>query len=279
VQRHSTVAKGHRKGPADRDNFASLRLRALAWNHAVHGETLQLHIRLANQSDLAIHAEGLTVTQAGVPQRPTESEPTQILPGEVYELTIPEWQVNAPPTRPHWSREIIAFPMYETQLNGKQRPLPPAPFQIQLPVVLQGQRIELSTVVQKRIRHPDYGLVEYPLTVVPAISVRFASDAGVIPRGKTEYKLPVRVHSSRKGPTTAVVKLKLPQGWASHPAEEKVGFQREGDEATVVFDVMIPAARLCQAWWRVDRPISNARVRQQLRPLPVHHGTKPRGGQ
>jgi hypothetical protein len=106
--------------------------------------------------------------------------------------------------------------------------------------VIQGQRIELSTVVQTRIQHPEYGLVQYPLTVVPALGVHFSTDAGVIPRANTAYKLPVRVQSSRKGPTTALVKLKLPQGWSSQPAEKEVEFQREGDEATVVFDVMLP---------------------------------------
>ncbi|MEZ6119432.1 MAG: PIG-L family deacetylase [Pirellulaceae bacterium] len=209
-------------------------------NHAVSGETMQLHIRLANQGELAIQADQVVVMQAEEQRIVDESHSTDIPAGEIHQMKIEAWQITAPPTRPHWFRTSISQPMYTIQPNSHQRPLPPAPFQVVLPVVIAGQRIELATVVETRIRHPEFGLVQYPLTVAPALSVGFSSDAGIIPRSQSQYKLPVVVRSSRKAPTSAVVKLDLPDGWSSTPSQAVVEFAREGDEATVLFEVNIP---------------------------------------
>ncbi|MCA9149256.1 MAG: hypothetical protein KDA92_08160, partial [Planctomycetales bacterium] len=211
-------------------------------SHAVIGDTLQLHIRLSNPSELFIETTGFAVNQAGVVQIPAESGAKQIGAGSVQEWTVDEWQVTAPPTVPHWSRENLTQPMYETRPDGEQRPLPPAPFQVSVPIVIEGQRIELTAVVQTRITHPEYGLVQYPLTVVPAICLRFPRDAGIVPQGKSAYSVPVNLRSSCKDRTVADVKLQLPPGWTCEPARKSIEFEREGDEATVVFQVQIPAA-------------------------------------
>ena len=214
-------------------------------NHAVEAnnsapDPFEFHLRLANRSPFDIKTQQVEILEAGITKVERKASRKSVAAGEVYEETFRNAFVNSKPTRPHWSRSSISNPMYDLRPNGEQHPTPRDEFVVTIPIQLEGEVIELKTVVQTKIRHPEYGRVQYPLTVAPAMGVRFSNSAGIIPLGQETYSLPVVVRTSLRGTSNGVVKLDLPSGWTSTPREQTVSFSREDEEATVSFEVSIP---------------------------------------
>ena len=190
-------------------------------NHAVEttnsvADPFEFHIRLANRSPSEIAPQQLSIGEAGGTEFADKVSGAVVAAGEVFEKTIRNTLVNSKPTRPHWSRSSIASPMYDLRPKGQQRPTPRDEFVATVSVLFEGEAIELNTVVQTKIRHPEYGRVQYPLTVAPAMSVRFANSAGIIPLGQETYSLPVVVRTCLRGKSNGVVKLELPSGVVGH---------------------------------------------------------------
>jgi hypothetical protein len=75
------------------------------------------------------------------------------------------------------------------------------------------------------------------LLVAPAISVTVSPQAGVVPIGNTALHLQVTVHSSVKGPAKGTLKLELPTGWTSVPADAPFATDAYNDERIVNFTI------------------------------------------
>ena len=209
-------------------------------NHATAGGQIKVHVRLANQNPtvsprllrMYVNSRG-SITKFG----PSDDliQPASVLEDEVM-LRLGELA----PTKPYWRRDSIARPIYELRQNGQQRPMPPTPFQVAATVMINDIPVEIKTHVRIRQTHPEYGRVSYPLTIAPALNVRFPFTAGVLPKGKTEYVVPVVVQSCAQGKRQGTVSLELPKGWKSAPGEHAVSFAREDEELTVNFTLKVP---------------------------------------
>jgi hypothetical protein len=92
---------------------------------------------------------------------------------------------------------------------------------------------------------PQSGTEHPALTVVPAISVRFPVEHGVLPISKRDYDVSVVVRSNVKGSAQGTVRLNLPSGWSSAPSSLPFSFDKEDEEATFGFNVK-PAADVHQ---------------------------------
>ncbi len=209
-------------------------------NHATSGDEFTVHVRIANQNP-ALSAEIQQIAVL-IPGGEVELHPDNpdLDPASVLEERTAITLQDVVPTRPYWRRDSIAQPLYQVDLNGQQAPLPDVPFQVAATVLLQGNPIELKTDLRVNQRHPEFGEVRYPLTVAPALNVRFSTDGGVIPKGDTEYKLSVIVQSCGGGEQGAQVMLEVPHGWSTSPARHELLFQREDEERTVDFVVNVP---------------------------------------
>ena len=218
-------------------------------------------MQFANTSRLTLTAEEAEVFEngIGVSGHGVERKKQEVGPAELFKQTIDKLRSSAwiehgailisqsramgasGPTKPHWSRNSIAKPFYDLEPNGNQRPTPESPFTARVPIEVDGVSLHLSTTVETRIRHPEYGRIRYPLTIAPAMSVRFPSSSGIVPRGETKYTLKVIVRSCKKGKASASVSLEFPSNWTGvWPASEEISFSREDEEATVEFELEIP---------------------------------------
>ncbi len=207
-------------------------------NFATPGSTVRVHVRVANQGcDQKVHLQRL---QASTGLQPTLARDPVIDPESVFETEFDVALGSTEPTRPSWSRDSIREPMYEVSGDSQQRPLPAHPLTVTAAAAVAGEVVDLISVVEVRQRHPQFGEVRYPLTIVPAMSVRFALPEGVVPLASSSYAVSVIVSGNVPGPADASVTLELPEGWTSEPATHSVALQREGDEISLSFSVAPP---------------------------------------
>lgn len=211
-------------------------------NHATPLEPIQVHVRLANQSNsLPVTMSSLDISMPGGGAALREVADQHIAAGDVVKTEVEVDTANWPPTKPHWRRATIASPLYEVDVDGQQRPLPDPPVVVTALVSVADCDIEIASGVRIRQRHPTYGRVTFPLTVAPPMNVRFPLQNGLVPKGTSKYSIPVRVQSCLGKPTQATARLILPTGWRCDPPEIPLSFQREDQIATVDFSVTIPA--------------------------------------
>jgi LmbE family N-acetylglucosaminyl deacetylase len=143
---------------------------------------------------------------------------------------------NAEPTAPFFTRPSIAQPYYDiARQDWRERSFAPYPLAAWAEFTFGGLPIRVGQVVQTLERVPGLGGVYEPLVVTPAIGVRIAPEARILPLDGSA--LPVRVTVHTEGAADGTLRLKLPAGWRSEP--EQAPFHREsaGDSEPVLFSV------------------------------------------
>ena len=134
-----------------------------------------------------------------------------------FSVTVP---ADAALTRPYFARPDEEQPYYnisdERYLN---LPLPPYPLALRATLTYNGVPFEVDQTVQTSERISGIGTVSNPLLVGPAISVTVSPSAGAVPLGSKSFAFTATVHSNVKGPAQGILRLKLPQGWRSTPAQ------------------------------------------------------------
>ncbi len=144
---------------------------------------------------------------------------------------------DAAGTRPYFSRPGTEQAYYNIDdprwLNDSFAPYPltgSADFDY------NGVPIEVRQTVQTVHRVEGIGSVENPLVIAPGISVGIQPGAGAVPLGQTEFSLTARVHSNLDGIADGNVRLALPTGWTSEPAQGAFRL-KAGEEQGVSFRV------------------------------------------
>lgn len=147
-------------------------------------------------------------------------------------------------TRPYFIRPNEELPYYDL-LDERYRNLSFAayPLTARAHLTYRGVPFEVEQTVQTAQRVTGIGIVNNPLIVAPAISVTVSPTAGAVPLGSKSFDFACTVHSNVKGPAQGVLRLKLPQGWRSMPAEAPFSFARDGDEQTFRFSVIASSLR------------------------------------
>jgi hypothetical protein len=81
------------------------------------------------------------------------------------------------------------------------------------------------------------------VNVVPVLSVRMAPGIAIAPltAGAARKEFRLRVLNGAAGPTAATVRLEVPRGWRTEPAEAPLAFGFEGEEMGARFFVTLPA--------------------------------------
>ena len=223
--------------------FAAFR-SAYTFNHAIPGQSFGARLRLVNRSSVEVR---LTAAKIHVPDGWSAREEAVELTTLGYNQALAarfRVQVadNAEPTRPYWHRDSIEEAVYQIRdPRYLTYPFPPPPAWGVLEVEVGGVSIRLKTPLRVSQSNAPYATLHPPLTVVPAIGVRFVGDHGVIPLGNDRYPVAVTAHSNVKGPAEGSVSLRLPAGWSSEPASIPFSFAKEDEEATFAFSVSVPA--------------------------------------
>jgi hypothetical protein len=151
-------------------------------------------------------------------------------------VKVPE---DATITRPYYKRDSLEQPYYDL-LDARYLNLSTAPYPLtaQAKFVYRGVPFVVGQVVQSQERVAGTGQVQQPLMVGPAISVSLGLPGGAIPLTAKSLSLTATVHSNVKGAAQGTLRLTLPAGWRSEPAEAQFNMARDGEDRVIPFSVI-----------------------------------------
>jgi LmbE family N-acetylglucosaminyl deacetylase len=152
-----------------------------------------------------------------------------------FAIAAPE---DATLTKAYFTRPNQEQPYYNL-VDERFRNLSLAPYPLNAAARLSfnGVPFTLRRVVAANQRIDNIGIVEDPLIVAPAISVSVTPSAGAVPLTSTSFVFSCSLGSNVKGPAKGSVRLRLPPGWASKPAQAPFSFARDGENETMTFQV------------------------------------------
>jgi LmbE family N-acetylglucosaminyl deacetylase len=171
----------------------------------------------------------------------------------LFHLHVP---ADAQPTAPYFTRPTTEQPYYDISNESlRERSFAPYPLSAWAEFAFDGVPIRLGMVVQTLAHVVGVGGVYQPLVVTPAVGVRVAPDARLLPLDGSPLPVSVTVHAERAA--DGMVNLKLPQGWRCEPAEQSFHLKTAGDTEPLVFSVspagdVAARAYTIQAVARVD---------------------------
>lgn len=160
-----------------------------------------------------------------------------------YRVNVPG---DAPLTQPYYLDDPRTGAVYQWD-NDDPKGMPFAPPLLEGVVTLEvaGEQLEVRRPVQYRFADDIRGELRRNVNVVPLVSVGLDSPFLLVPTGDTPdaQQLVVRAGSFSQVPIRGSLRLRLPPGWTSEPAE--VGFQLDayGAQTAAVFTVTAPAGR------------------------------------
>jgi LmbE family N-acetylglucosaminyl deacetylase len=218
-------------------------MRNAAFTMAIPGQAFAVETTSLNLGSEPVTLEGVTMIPSdgrnwNVEQQGSPSH--DLIPGKD---TMWRMAVKAPEdaaiTRPYYKRDSLEQPYYDL-LDERYRNLSLAPYPLtaRARFVYRGVPVEMEQVVQTSERVAGIGQVLQPLMVAPAISVSLGLPGGALPLTAKSLSLTATVHSNVKGPAQGTLRLTMPAGWRSEPAEAIFNTTRDGEDRVIAFDVI-----------------------------------------
>ncbi len=227
-----------KQGPADSPSGSASETFA----YAVPGQQFFVRVHINNPGPGA-----LDVSRVWLESPPGES--WNIAPASPAPPSIPAGQAadprfsvgvppDAAPTRPYFTRPSHEQP-YLDILDDRVRNLSFAPYPLAAwaEFTFDGVAIRDGQVVQTAHRQTGPGLVLNPLMIAPAVSVRIAPAAGVVPLDAKSFTISALVHTEAGEGALGDVKLELPPGWRSDPPSASFSLAAAGQQQNVSFRV------------------------------------------
>ena len=185
---------------------------------------------------------GVTDAEGSQPAQPAARRE---VPSHVarYRVTV---AANAPLTQPYHLQQPRQGDMYRWS-EGAPKGLPFDPPLLRATVTLDiaGTAIDVVRPVEFRYADPVRGELRRDVNVVPLVAVGLDSKLLVVPLGTTasQQRVLVRTRTFSTQPTNGTLRLRLPSGWTSAPAEAAFTLKSAEDRATTPFTVTAPAGR------------------------------------
>lgn len=159
---------------------------------------------------------------------------------EYFTLKLPE---GFKPTQPYW---LIA-PRVGDHFRGDYGTDIHMPFRDAAPeaivtMLIAGKRFTVRKPIEYRFADDIRGEIRRDLNLVPAISIAPEKRLIVVStrEEKPSREVTVTLRNNASAPTSGKVRLKIPNGWTSSPAESQFAMTRKGESASVRFSVNIP---------------------------------------
>jgi len=222
--------------------FARFAGASITFTIAIPGQSFSVQTHLMNQGSETVNIESIEVTASDGKNwdiHPESSSKSTLGGGKDIRL---KFTVKAPEdaslTKPYFSRPDQEQPYYNlTDERYRDLSLAPYPLAASVRVIYQGAELEIEKVVQANSRIEGIGMEEEPLLMGPAISVAVSPAAGAVPLSTSSFAFACALHSNVKGPAKGTLRLRLPRGWQSTPADYPFSLARDGDTETVTFQV------------------------------------------
>jgi len=160
----------------------------------------------------------------------------EVEPGR-FQITVPP---AAPLTKAHWRRDSVRDTAYRIDPGASFSAPVPAPPLIAKITYADGE-IETPVMVSPL---DSLGVESLkPLVIGPPVSVRFATEAGILPLATRTYEVQCTVRTNVDGHAKGIVKLTIPAGWTADPPQQTFAFEKEKEEAALKFRLTAPAGR------------------------------------
>jgi LmbE family N-acetylglucosaminyl deacetylase len=223
----------------------------------VPGQTFAVQVRLANRGGVPIQLapgrdafqiraeRGWTASHEATPPAAPAGTAGQTTSLGRHEVATARFSIDvasdAPiSTKPYFSRASLHESRYELSDPASfGRPFNPPPLVAAARYTVNGERVELSAVVQRRESKAPYGDAIREVRTVPRVALTVSPAAAVVPLAARSgsVDLQVSVVHNADAPTKGQVTLTLPPGWTSVPEAQPFAFRRPGERASYQFKI------------------------------------------
>ncbi len=218
-------------------------MRSAAFTMAIPGQAFAVETTVLNMGGEAVGLDRVTLVPADGKDWAIELQgkpANTVAPGkqEMWRMTV-KVPTDAAITRPYYKRDSLEQPYYDL-IDARYRNLSTAPYPLTAKATFSyhGVPFEVEQAVQSSERVAGIGQVQQPLMVAPAISVSLGLPGGALPLTSKSLSLTATVHSNVKGAAQGVLRLALPAGWRSEPAEAPFSMARDGEDRVISFNVV-----------------------------------------
>ncbi|MEQ1898829.1 MAG: PIG-L family deacetylase [Vicinamibacterales bacterium] len=161
--------------------------------------------------------------------------------GARYTVTV---SPDAPPTQPYFLERRRQTESYAWSSASRGLPFDPPLLEVEYAMEIGGEPVVVSQTVQYRMADQVRGELRRDVNVTPAVTVGLDSRLLIVPAGGavTGQRLVVQARSFSQQPVTGTLRLRLPAGWTSTPAEAPITL-KPGEQTSAPFVVRAPAGR------------------------------------
>jgi len=227
-------------------------LRNAAFTMAIPGQAFAVETQTFNMGAEPVGVTRVRLIAADGKDWNVQTQGTpahEVAPGkqEMWRLAV-QVPADATITRPYYKRDSLEQPYYDL-LDSRFRNLSTAPYPLsaRAEFTYRGVPFEVEQAVQTSERVAGIGQVQQPLMVAPAIGVSLGLPGGALPLTAKALAITATVHSNVKGPAQGTLRLQLPAGWKSEPAEAQFSMARDGEDRVIAFNI-VPAAVRAQTY-------------------------------
>ncbi|PYX97327.1 MAG: hypothetical protein DMG63_14755 [Acidobacteria bacterium] len=156
-----------------------------------------------------------------------------------FEITLPH---DTSFTSAFWVRNSPDEGFYRiTRRELLGEPITPDPLKAELTYSISG----VDSVISANVETSSIGKIgtqyRHEVAIAPPVSVRFHPEAIGFPLGRQRQKVVCSIRNYVNGQNQGTVHLELPQGWRSEPESASFAFQKQDQEADVVFELVAPS--------------------------------------
>ncbi len=216
--------------------------QAVTFSIAIPGQKFFVQTALHNEGSETVNVEEVVVRPSDGKSWTIQNDkpaPSSLAPASENKV---KFSVVAPQdaalTKAYFTRPNQEQPYYNlVDERFRNLSLAPYPLTATLRLSYKGVPFTLRRIVAANQRTEGIGIVADPLMVAPAISVAVSPSAGAVPLTSRSFTFSCGLRSNVKGPAKGSVRLRLPAGWSSSPAQAPFSFARDGDSETITFQV------------------------------------------
>ena len=161
--------------------------------------------------------------------------------GARYTVTV---AADATPTQPYFMERRRQSESYAWASPSRGLPFDPPLLEVEYAMEIGGEPVVVSQPVQYRMADQVRGELRRDVNVTPAVTVGLDSRLLIVPAGgaASDHRLVVQARSFSPRPVTGTLRLRLPAGWTSTPADAPITL-KPGEQTSAPFVVRAPAGR------------------------------------
>src|SRR5947209_1388308 len=205
--------------------------------YATPGAQVKITTTLVNRSDFPLRLVDLGLIGSKPTEASAELKNNQPVNQELTQTAPDEY------SQPYWLREEPGKGLYvvgELTFVGRPENSPPLGMYVSIVTGDGGNAFSFEVPVLFRWTDRVRGDLYRPVVVVPEVAVGVEEKTLVFP-DRQPRQVRVTLKSNVAGETAGTLRLKLPAGWSSSPAEVPATLKGKGEEFKATFNVTPPA--------------------------------------